>query len=1662
MATPSGNEDKKFQSAYAEALAKIESGEDPTGASSPSYMKAADTLNIANGNKTFAESAFETVENIPKFIATSLISGANQLMNIPADIGNLFGGDFERIDTQEVITDLDSNLGAFYEENREGADLVGFIASSLVPGVGGVKLLNAGQKSLQIAISAGRFGTGTSKALGLLVPDKHKFIDLAVKEVATSSSAAGLLNRNALKAMGAGLGQNTLEALAFETAVVATMFNSPILEDMDMGDFISNVAFSAGVVGIIGGALDAVKINSALKGAANTAAIEARPWTFIAEPAAVSNSYEKLVLDFEQLHTMPKVPSTFEPARKTFLEDAAKTKTNRLETRIRGEMGMLADGDQPLAETLYQSFKAADITAKQSAFIGLREVTRATVKGKVAKEFENLHKRVVKGEASVDELTAYADSNISIGYTRAWGEDAGRVTFEAPKITNLVDTLKPGQRIEVDTRKVVAGKETYKFDTRFNQGKISQTGLAKPWDIVKAKSLEVNARYIWANNLPAFKPAPNNIIKVHVDDIPLMEKVALEVKPEDLAYVQFKGLKEGESIGANFNDFLAERKIAVAHKLLEKRKDITQEEIAALINVKNSMLSGELAIDSVNKYAPSDIFAMQDHAAKFNEKLLAQGSRKLKDAPINIWDVPQTMKLTYDSTPFEGVNNFVAENMVIIKEQQKLYQEGTSRAAASVLGNDYNKLQDISSGRVFSGALPTGAGPGLASAASANYGTLASAVENIGRVTAEVIEKFKNKTRDSLDPLLYKLSTNQEATIEWSVLQQRVRATAGNYGLNKAGDALEPLEILKWKAAAEEAVAAGKAAPKQPRLSNPDMEKIIPIVHKETRDLIKAHIELNGERTSKLAGIRTAQGAKFSRDPATFYPIPVNPRDYKHFALVSDDSITSGNHHKTLFANTEEELATMVSKLKRNPHLTVRTKKEAEDYFRSRGEWDYEKTLGDNYLDTELKRRGVSSPIIVSTDPKKVTSDLLDWHMQRETGLVREAVTAKYEVQFEELYRLGEESTNIATSTFSSRSMLKYADDVVKNPYVDYIKTALAIRPNSDYPFWVNVNRMADQALDKVLNKAASIVEKAKTDEELAEVNRLLEKAGYKGAAYDADMEIFANARPISGSLTSIVQKANSILATVVLRLDTLNAVNNAVSANVLLGAETKAIIRAIERGDEKAVGELAGLMKIKVPGTDKLIKAPSKLIANSIKKFNLLDPKSSPDYAFFKEKGYLTSISDQYRNTLNNLTFDPKTGADAWKKRVDSAHDSLRKLADKGEKWTGNSLAEEFNRFVAADVMKQISDVAVKNGLISGKEQLAYINTFVNRTQGNYMAAQRPMMFQGPIGQAIGLFQTYQFNLIQQMLRHVGEGHSKDAMTLLALQGTIHGMNGLPAFNAINTHLVGTASGNKDHKDAYDAVYGTLGKEGGDWLMYGMASNALGLIDPELKINLYTRGDINPKHLTIVPTDPSQVAIVQAAGKVMANLFETAEKLGAGGDVSNILLQGIEHNGISRPLAGLAQVMQGLDNPQAASYSTSKQGNVIATNDLLSLTNLGRLVGGKPLDEAVALDATFRFKAYGLGDAKKRAVLGEAIKSTMLAGGDPSAEQIENFAQKYAESGGRQEEFNGWMTQLYKTANTSQAKKIQRSLTDPFSQSMQRLMGGADAGIGDFNDLIP
>ena len=147
-------------------------------------------------------------------------------------------------------------------------------------------------------------------------------------------------------------------------------------------------------------------------------------------------------------------------------------------------------------------------------------------------------------------------------------------------------------------------------------------------------------------------------------------------------------------------------------------------------------------------------------------------------------------------------------------------------------------------------------------------------------------------------------------------------------------------------------------------------------------------------------------------------------------------------------------------------------------------------------------------------------------------------------------------------------------------------------------------------------------------------------------------------------------------------------------------------------------------------------------------------------------------------------------------------------------------------------------------------------------------------------------------FNLLQQLLRHVENKDKRAIATMFGMQGGLFGLNGTPMFDAINTHIIGTAAINDGHYDAYSLAPQLVGKEYGDWLMYGTTSAFPAFSDKAPA--LYSRGDINPRHMTILPMSLGDIPAIDASVRVVSNLVDVGKKLIGGADVSETLLQGL------------------------------------------------------------------------------------------------------------------------------------------------------------------------
>ena len=292
----------------------------------------------------------------------------------------------------------------------------------------------------------------------------------------------------------------------------------------------------------------------------------------------------------------------------------------------------------------------------------------------------------------------------------------------------------------------------------------------------------------------------------------------------------------------------------------------------------------------------------------------------------------------------------------------------------------------------------------------------------------------------------------------------------------------------------------------------------------------------------------------------------------------------------------------------------------------------------------------------------------------------------------------------------------------------------------------------------------------------------------------------------------------------------------------------------------------------------------------------------------------------------------------------------------------------------------------------------------------------------------------------MQQLARHISNRDARALLTFGGLQTALFGFNGLPFFEAVNTHIIGNAAINDSHSDVYTAVTSAAGKEVGDWLLYGTAS-AMPFMTDKMPA-LFTRGDVNPRHLTVIPVLPNQMPFWDASVRVASNVIDMAGQLAQGGDVKTTLLEALEHNGISRPLAGIAQAAQGYS-------STSKGGLIAANTDLWSIANFSRILGAKPVDEAIALNALYRQKAYEAKDAARLQALGKTVKSTLKNGNAPTEEELQDFLAAYASVGGRAEGYSRAMQRWYRDANTSIVNQMMLFHDTPYARNMFTIMEG-------------
>lgn len=295
------------------------------------------------------------------------------------------------------------------------------------------------------------------------------------------------------------------------------------------------------------------------------------------------------------------------------------------------------------------------------------------------------------------------------------------------------------------------------------------------------------------------------------------------------------------------------------------------------------------------------------------------------------------------------------------------------------------------------------------------------------------------------------------------------------------------------------------------------------------------------------------------------------------------------------------------------------------------------------------------------------------------------------------------------------------------------------------------------------------------------------------------------------------------------------------------------------------------------------------------------------------------------------------------------------------------------------------------------------FARDFMDKSLGNYSAAQRPAFFQGTLGMAMGLFQTYMLTLAQGIYRNVELKDWKTLSKAALAQSTIFGTSSLPGFDPISKAIAENFS--DDNVDLTTGTYRALGDSVADFTLYGLPSNLTGAA-------FHTRGDIDPRFPNVLAGMDNVVA-VNMAMQATTMISEVARSLMVENeDVGQSLLQALSLQTMSRPVARFAELGSG--------HSITRQGNTVQIpEEVWSMTGIiARVLSTRPMEEAKLREADHLNSYYASIDREKRQKVMANLK-TMIRNGTVSESKVAEVAEDYMRHGGTP---RGWRA-AYKTA---------------------------------------
>jgi hypothetical protein len=1667
---------------------------------------AADNYNLSAGNPTLFNSVSDFVT---KGIPLTGIAIVRSFANTGRELGAwVSGNDYKESKAEDWIKEIDSggNMLKYYKEHEMGIESAAVILGSFAPGLLAAKAV----KLATSAKSLGAFGDFLSntafiqrseaalvnegtvaramiesqKVKGIFAGFADQTLQAAAWEVATiatmhanptlNESSVGELTSNVLHgALFGGAIGGAIEGFVLKGVIGSALVKAEhregafkIIKDMGAGDYLkSDVA-----VAMLSHMDDMLAAANKLEGPGPSFGAIASKTADRAQQAASA--------------TLAKITPTFDlGVQDELLKTLLKWRSDGSLTN-EGMYEKLAGLAMIRRVGLEDSVNEATMALNANLKAGASELGSVLNK-KLARAEEQLRVATTPEAKKAAEEAVTAAKNVLESATpiEADALHVGASGFTAPRYLNLKtgkesdtvfahlgDLAKAEDiKLSLDGRAIVVGKGA-------KQHVFEQAPL---WEGIGRAAKEVNpqhvqARYLWADmrrdgKLFDFAADFSGNKGISVQDIPVMEalyKKFSQFNQDELSKIRIKD-ETGKLLGANEWEGLgAYTKLDVAEALLAAKQRSFSEMI------KEGKSAEEIAI------------RLNVPAEKLPE-LLDAGRGKIDDFIRPIEDITSTnhVAIQYDGIRMASTDGNLVMGMMGAQQRIMMDMERARDYALKFFaetGEDAISAQQFMAPLTAQQADIIGAAPTFFGSRDPNVGTLASWAQNVGAAKDQLQKKLTTTAYEVLAPKITALMKNQEAGTETMLMDNILRRTGEKYEMYHPNQRVELAPDVERKGAKPMTYDQAKAAmiragvdltgaegffalrnnfkfnqksgqwiyagtvPEEAGFvsignmnSNANLKGkylAYPLKHKETVDFYAAHETINDARRVHMRDWNNAVGNHNQADEITkalgvSYAPAIDTTKHKYVVFVKENIVTPGTSAEThaITAHSQEAMQAKIKDIQTAfPEYKAYTKDELKAEFKIRGEYDIQQEMSSNRINDALVRKGILSDLQPDLNINNFADNYLRWHGSQIDRMVSNHVELANGQLFAELRHLGNEYTNIATSKVQS-TIERFVGKNEKNPFSSYIDVMLNKNPREHFPLWSDINTKSEAFFNAAFAAAPKLFSDAQKglisyEKASLETERLGLGNPYKGSATaQQGQEAFlrASTRLAPSQFAELVRTGNSIVAATQIRLDVFQNLINIASTPILLLAQASNV-------KYQALKELT---TVGVPGSNQAVPSGVKVLAQATRDF--FSAEKNTLFEEYSKRKFILNQDDlkNFHAVQENLA---RAGEDG---KGFAGH--ISGAVDKTAALLGGNLAENFTRFVTARAGHLLYEA---QGL-QGEELWQAVRIFTNRTQGNYIASQRPAVFQGVLGQAVGLFQTYQFNLMQQLFRFVEEGDKRSLAVLGGMQASLFGMQGLPGFNILNTHIVGSAAGNEKHTDLFNMTTNYAGKPIADWLLYGSMSNIL-------NTGLYSRGDINPRQVSILPINPVDWPAITAARKTFENVANVAGQIANGGSVAQSLLFGMEHNGLSRPLSGVAQVIQG--------YSTTSKNTLVSSNDFMSWASLSRIAGSRPLDEAIAMDGMYRKTMYDAVDTDRLKSLGAAVRTTMVGNREPTEEQTTRFQAAYAAAGGSPQRFGAFMVDAMSKANSATANLAVQKLNSPKAQNLFEIMGNKP--MQDFN----